>query len=370
MWFETRQPKKKTKRGRGGGGGGKVKIALGRTGPRGKLYAPPPKGTTVVVKTKFVRAGKGGRSAIRQHLKYIQERERGENEPPREFFDREKEGIERKDVYDAMIEGQGRRAAMHTLILSPGDNEVDLQDYTRESLKALEERLGYELDWYGTTHENTDHHHSHVVIAGKIPNREDQYERQVQQPPGRSQRLSGRWRNEEQQLREVMGHWYDEEPLMDPREERRQESKLGSGSEREPTDPRVKELIGEGARTVEEINTERMIERLERSLAARAAANQRGEVYLDRADLKELRDAGNDYLARERSLEREVDRAFEREMERDIFSPERHREREHTLDSREDSREDTRTTRGGRSDRGDRDDEDDRQVRRGMGRGE
>ena len=118
---------------------------------------------------------------------------------------------------------------MHTLILSPGDNTIDLADYTRESMKALEERLGHNLDWYATTHENTDHYHAHVVIAGRI--QQIEHERQ-----GRSERASvrnkpvGAWTNEEKDLRELLGHLYDERPVTDPREDRREERKFGSGS--------------------------------------------------------------------------------------------------------------------------------------------
>jgi hypothetical protein len=132
-------------------------------------------------------------------------------------------------------------------------------------MKALEERLGHKLDWYATTHENTDHHHAHVVIAGKIPDREHEYERQ------------------------------------------------GAGDRHEQ------------------------------------AGKRRGELYLDRGDLKELRDAGNDYIARERSVDREIERAAEREMTRDIFSRELDREREHEHDRSNDRGR----TRGDRSDRSD-----------------
>ncbi len=348
MWFETREPKK----GGGGGGGGKVKIAFGRTGPRGRVHGPAPKGTTVVAKSKYIKAGNGSRPAIYNHLRYIQERERGEHEPERKFFNREKDGIDRKEVYDAMMAGRGDRAAMHTLILSPGDNSIDLEDYTKESMKALEERLGHELDWYATTHENTDHYHAHVVIAGKRPDREHEYERQAQGDRAIDRRdFSGAWSGEQKELREVLGHLYDERPTTDPREDREEERKFGS--EREETDPRVKELIGDTTRSVSELKTERMLDRADRRQAAIEAGKQRGEVYLDRADLKELRDAGNDYMARERSLDREVDRACEREMTRDIFSMDRDREREHEPDRGDDSGR----TRGERGDRGGDDEE-------------
>ena len=67
----------------GGGGGGKPRIRFGRTGPRGRAYAKPAKGQVAVVKSKFIKAGNGARPAIRGHLTYIQERERGENEQER-----------------------------------------------------------------------------------------------------------------------------------------------------------------------------------------------------------------------------------------------------------------------------------------------
>ena len=61
---------------KGGGGGGKPRIRLGKTGPRGRMYAPT-KGTVAIAKSKFIKAGKGARAGIREHLRYIQERERG-----------------------------------------------------------------------------------------------------------------------------------------------------------------------------------------------------------------------------------------------------------------------------------------------------
>lgn len=333
--FETRERKEG-----GGGGGGRPRIRFGKTGPRGRIYAKPSGGQTVIAKSKFIKAGKGARSAIREHLRYIEERERGEGEKERKFFDRDGEGIERKDVYDAMMKGRGDRAAMHTLILSPGDNNVDLQQYTRESIEALEERLGHKLDWYAITHENTDHHHIHVVIAGKQPDRD--YERQ-RHGQGREPR-DERWTNEEKELRELLGPGYDEKAAKDPREERADDYKFGSG-EREETDPRVKELIGDSMRFPEEVRDSSRMDLYDRLTATQEAAKSRGEVWLDKGDLKELRDAGNDFVERERSLDREIDRSIDREMLHDLFSFDR--EREHEME-----RDDTLGSRGDRGDRG------------------
>lgn len=304
------------RRKRGGGGGGKPRIRFGNTGPRGRIYGKAAKGPVAVAKSKYIKAGKGARSAIREHLRYIQERERGEREPERKFFDREREGIERKEVFEKMLEGRGDRTAMHTLILSPGDNGVDLKEYTRESVEALEERLGHKVDWYATIHENTDHYHAHVVIAGKVPGFERELERRQAADRWRG---SERWTSEEKELRELLGDRYDERAETDPREDRRAEREFGHGSEREETDPRVKELLdGNRTRSPEELKAEKTLERYERGMAAKERGSERGEVFLDRMDLAELRSAGNDYLHRERSLDRELDRAMEREMSREM----------------------------------------------------
>lgn len=315
----------------GGGGGGRPRIRLGSTGPRGRVYAKPAKGTVAIAKSKFIRAGKGSRAAIREHLRYIQERERGENEPERKFFDRNRDGIERQEVFDKMLERRGDRTAAHTLILSPGDNNIDIKEYTRESMEALEERMGHGLDWYATIHENTDHHHAHVVIGGRIPGRERDLEREY--TGGRGYAADeGRWTDEQKELRELLGKGYDERAETDPREDRAAErSRWGDGGEREPTDPAVKDLLGESARSPEEMRTERMLDRYERQMAAQEAAKERGEVYLDVNDLRELRSAGNDYVHRERSLERELERAYEREFGRD-YEPDRFRERDRELE--------------------------------------
>lgn len=338
-------------RGGGGGGGGKPRIRLGKTGPRGRMYGKTAtngsaKGAQAVAKSKFIKNGKGARAAIREHLRYIQERERGEREPERKFFDRSRDGIERKEVFENMMQNRGDRAAMHTLILSPGDNTIDLTDYTRESMKALEERLGHELNWSATIHLNTDHYHAHVVIAGKIPERDrellkelghelqpgDEREQEIEKRGNHDRSL--KWRGEEKDVRELLGLRYDEQAEPSDREDRRAEREFGSG-EREDTDPKVRDLLEDGpARSAAELKTERMLDRYERQMGYRESAKDRGDVYLDVNDLKELRSAGNDYLQRERSFDREVERAFEREFGREYeHEPERGRGQERDFEA-------------------------------------
>ena len=314
FWWDAGLGVRDRERKSGGGGGGKARIRLGKTGPRGRVYAKTSgasSATPVIAKSKYVKTGKGARAAIREHVRYIQERERGEGEKERTFFDRENAGIERKDVYDEMYRNQGRNVAMHTLILSPGDNKVDLQEYTRESMEALEERLGYKLNWYAVTHENTDHYHSHVVIAGRILDRELEVERVIGDRHERyEQNTQAGWEREKEDLERIYGKGaYEREAGQEPRE---------------PIDERDRDVIKDGQRSAEELKTERILERYERQQAIKEAARERGDVYLDRSDLTELRSAGTDYMVRERGLDRELELAYERE-----FEPELDRDREH-----------------------------------------
>lgn len=338
----------------GGGGGGRARIRLGATGPRGRIHSTVrPRGGGAVVKSKFIKAGKGARAGIREHLRYIQERERGADEAERKFFDRERSEIERAEVYDAMYRNRGDKAAMHTIILSPGDNKVNVQEYTRESMEALEERLGHKLDWYAVIHTNTDHHHAHVAIAGKIPDYVRQAERQE---ASRACRKSHdlKWGSEEKELRELLGPSYDERAQMDPREERRAEREFGYGMELQEVDARDREVVGDRMRYPEELTAERALDRYEWRMEAPEAARSRGDVYLDRNDLNELRAAGNDYLTRERSFDREVERSIDREMSHELdFDFDRtrtyEREPERGADEgfgRSKERDDTREDRG------------------------
>jgi len=296
------------RRDRPGGGGGRAHIRLGRTGPRGRMYAvtrAPRGGQTCVVKAKYVAAGKDSGRHIGAHLRYIEERERGEKERERDFFDRDRNGIDRREVQKVMLENRGERVAMHKLILSPGDNSVDVRDYTRESMDALEERLGHKLDWYAVIHENTDHHHAHVVIAGKVPDRDREIER-------RETRGDAEWMDktldrvaegDKAALRFLLG----DEP-----EDRRDE-----------VDPRDRDVVPERDYSPQEVSWNKFLDKYEQEMAERERAQERGDVYLDRNDLKELRSAGNDYIHRDRSLDRAWDRALERE-----FGPEHERERD------------------------------------------
>lgn len=274
-WMLSKMRERDREDGRSSSGGGRPRIRLGRTGPRGRIYSTKSSASmrTSIAKSSYVGRGRGAARHISAHLKYIQEREKGELErdKDRDFFDRDKDGIDRAQVELEIKQNQGRKVSMHKLILSPGDNKIDLREYTKESMGALEERLGHKLLWYGVEHLNTDNHHVHVVIAGKIPERELTIERAEIQ-------------------------------------EREEETERRYRAHREK----------DSERTREEARLERLLDRIEKEAIAKEAARDRGDVYLDSNDLKELRAAGNEFRIRERSFDRALERAFEREFDREI----------------------------------------------------
>ena len=64
-----------------------IRVWTNRPGP---ALCPAPKGTTVVAKSKYIKAGKGSQQAIYAHLKYIQDRERRKGAGTQVFQPRER----------------------------------------------------------------------------------------------------------------------------------------------------------------------------------------------------------------------------------------------------------------------------------------
>lgn len=68
-----------------------------------------------------------------------------------------------------MILDQGRDGLrFHKIVISPADTErvVDWTAFTRQVMDDLGQRVGLHLTWCATVHENTDHPHVHIVLAG------------------------------------------------------------------------------------------------------------------------------------------------------------------------------------------------------------
>lgn len=113
-------------------------------------------------------SGKRAKRSAKEYTNYVCYR-RGEDreEGGRRFFGSERDDIKGREVLDRLDEfEQGRGVMAHELILSPGLNTVDPQDYTRELMDKLERSKGQELEWVAVAHKG-DHNHIHVLVMGK-----------------------------------------------------------------------------------------------------------------------------------------------------------------------------------------------------------
>ncbi len=132
--------------------------------PRSRVAvrAPARDARRVVVKAHYLRMTATGAKAATLHLRYI-----------------ERDGVE-KDGSKGMLyssDGPARALDFETprsgekhqfrLIVSPEDaGELDLTDYVRRLMAAMEKDLGRHLEWAAVNHFDTDHPHAHIVLRG------------------------------------------------------------------------------------------------------------------------------------------------------------------------------------------------------------
>jgi len=112
------------------------------------------------------RADAGQR--LEAHLKYIQYRAGGEGEGPRTVFGETDETLSLREAHE-MILDQGRDGLrFHKIVISPAESERvgDWTAFTRQVMDDLGRRVGLQLTWCATVHQNTDHPHVHIVVAG------------------------------------------------------------------------------------------------------------------------------------------------------------------------------------------------------------
>ncbi|MBX9721585.1 MAG: hypothetical protein K2X81_09340 [Candidatus Obscuribacterales bacterium] len=131
----------------------------------------------IVVRHKFIAGrgkGKGAKvvaigKAI-AHMKYIQHRPGPDKEKGgREMFN-EREQVDAQEMREAIKELGGSRVVVHKLTLAPEINPADKKAFTREVMQELSRDKGLDLNWFAVEHNNTDHHHIHVVVLGKDRN--------------------------------------------------------------------------------------------------------------------------------------------------------------------------------------------------------
>jgi type IV secretory pathway VirD2 relaxase len=141
-----------------------VRSAWRSRATRARLAMLPPAANArrVVIKAHVQRMGPGAAKAAALHLRYI-----------------ERDGVERDGSKGVLYGADGPASAdafqqprigekhQFRIIVSPEDGgELDLTDYVRRLMAAVERDLGRKLEWAAVNHYDTDHPHAHLVIRG------------------------------------------------------------------------------------------------------------------------------------------------------------------------------------------------------------
>lgn len=131
----------------------------------------------IVVRHKYIAGrGKGGGGKVvgigkaLAHVKYIQHRPGPDREQGgREMFN-ERDDVDAREMRKAIKELGNSRVVVHKLTLAPEINPEDKKAFTREVMRNLGREKGLDLQWFAVEHNNTDHHHIHVVVLGEDRN--------------------------------------------------------------------------------------------------------------------------------------------------------------------------------------------------------
>jgi len=131
----------------------------------------------MIARGRFVRGNAAHSAAhLNAHLRYVEHRSREVNETreDRYLFSKDNDHVERQEAQDDVMNHTNASVHYHKIVLSPADDEPieDWREWTREVMSDLEDAQGKELHWYAVYHQNTDHPHVHVVLAGEGEDRE------------------------------------------------------------------------------------------------------------------------------------------------------------------------------------------------------
>jgi hypothetical protein len=121
-----------------------------------------------VLKASYVknfRAGRQWSGRMEAHARYMERNhseERGHKEPGFDKTD------DRVDIGRTARTYALAKDLIHwRLILAPEDaHRIDLKQHTCAVMAQMEQDLGTELRWVAIEHDNTDHHHVHILLRG------------------------------------------------------------------------------------------------------------------------------------------------------------------------------------------------------------
>jgi type IV secretory pathway VirD2 relaxase len=125
-----------------------------------------------IVKHSYIKSFGDGKARAKAHVNYIKFRpgKDKDEEKSRSFFSDKEDGLTSHPVHEAIQRQTGRGVLVHKLIISPGVQDANAQEYVREVMHDLGQQKGLELEWYAVEHRNTANPHCHVVVMGKDKN--------------------------------------------------------------------------------------------------------------------------------------------------------------------------------------------------------
>lgn len=128
-----------------------------------------------VIKSRYIPRNSDSTRHLIQHVDYMMKSKIDREREPevRKLFDRDGREITRDEGIEKALGNQTYDIAGHKLILSPGDNNVDMVEYTRDQMRVLEERFNARIDYSFSYQKNTDHYHIHVNLPARAERRLD-----------------------------------------------------------------------------------------------------------------------------------------------------------------------------------------------------
>jgi hypothetical protein len=156
---------------------------------RGSMLRPTPRWhQRVTVKVKYRERYGAGPKADRSYAKALAQQvayntrtdiqAKAEGVEPVPAFDRQRERI---DAF-AAVHGWGEDRRYWKMIISPerGNDMKDFLGYVREVMASIERdvlteaeiKAGGRLEWVGAIHDDTAHRHAHVIMRGRIGDRD------------------------------------------------------------------------------------------------------------------------------------------------------------------------------------------------------
>lgn len=122
-----------------------------------------------IVKCKYIPNNADSHRRIGVYINYIKNREMDQEREgnERQIFGKRGQELSQQEALERIVQNRGEKYATFNLIVSPGDNSVDLKHLTLTTMQSLETKLNRDLEYVFVIHKNTSHHHAHVVLGGR-----------------------------------------------------------------------------------------------------------------------------------------------------------------------------------------------------------